>query len=467
MIGNLFLNRNFKTFGNSFTGGNLEGGLFFPVRLFCKEFSVDDRILLNVSGTGREHGDSLKGLLAGEIENYRTMALVSGKKVFLQLKPAGAGEWAEGAKLMQVSFTYGSGSGSFKGTLSLSENNLRNIFMILGHPIGDLEDFIDETHIAALEKILYRKISGPPPGFSDSLLRVSDRDMQLLLNHILRKNLASPEMLGSYVYSLGDGGKRITDNLSKSVKAEVIEKSKLARLKSTYRWAEEVKYIIHRNIYMAARELDIMIKGMESLEFISRSYEINAAKHLLREKGAAEWLGEFDREGHFKEVLTGIKRRVLTDALSFASWEEVREIFKKYISGDGIELLRQDVEFSRNNPREGRMMSLVRFYRKIKDIAYAPAAAAMDFEKEVTARIPGSDAIDLIVDEIGFAKTVYALKNMPHEWVNAMLAGPLLNIYEDVLSGKIRIKKYDDYRIKESRTEFLKILLILCDEEKI
>jgi hypothetical protein len=132
-----------------------------------------------------------------------------------------------------------------------------------------------------------------------------------------------------------------------------------------------------------------------------------------------------------------------------------------------VELIRQDVDFSRALPPEKRFLSLSRFYRKVKDITYTPLVGKMDFEREVTGKITGGDSIDLIVDEIGFARVVYALKNMPREWTDSMLSGPLRNIYEDVLGGKIKIKKFEDYRIEESRRDFLKTLLVLYDEEKI
>ncbi len=465
MIGNLLLNRNFNPGYHKVSSGRPSGSILLAVRIFSKQDSVDDCAALSVAAAGNLTAELLRSTVTKEIENYKIISLISGKKVFLQVRPPlFSGNLFN--KYLAVPYNYGS-PGVFAGSLSLFESNIKNIFKILGHSISDLDDFIDEGHIRALEKILYRKLSGPPPNFSDSILSVSDRDLQLLLNHILHKNIASADMLASYIYGLGDDGLRITDNLSKSVRAQVIEKVKLARLKSTYRWSEEVKYIIHRNLYAAARELDIIIKGMEALDFISRSYERNAAKHMLQARSVAEWLAAFDRDSNFQAILSEIRRKVLVEALSFAEWNDAAGFFEKYVSKDGVELIRQDVEFSRSLTEEKRFLSLAQFYRKVKDLTYAPLVGKMDFNKEVMRKISGGDSVDLIVDEIGFAKVVFALKNMARDWVYSILSGPLLNIYEDVLGGKIKIKKFEDYRIAESRRDFLKALLILCDEEKI
>jgi|GEM_PF-1760757 len=464
MIANLFFNKNFSTAGHKIISNIPPGNIDHAVRIFCKQDSIDSGATLRLTSSSVVNLESLQVLLTGEIENYKILTLISGKKVFLQLKPSSSGE--AGNKFLDLQFEY-LRQVSISGSLYLSEKNLKHVFKILGHPIDDLDDFIDENHIQALEKIIYRKISGPPPNFSDSILLVPDRDLQMLLNNILHKNIASADMLASYIYGLGDGGQILLDNLSKSVRTYVMGKIKLARLKSTYRWAEEVKYIIHRNLYTAAKELEISIKGLEALDFISRSFEINVAKHLLQVKSVSEWLSDFDRESRIQTILSEIRRKVLTEALTFEEWENVSGIFKKYISKEGVELLREDVEFSRSVPQEKRFLSLAKFYRKVKDITYTPLVGEMDFEKEVMGKISGGGEVDLIVDEIGFAKAVFALKNMPPGWVNSILSGPLLNIYEDVLERKMKINKYEDYRIAECRREFLKTLLILCDEDKI
>jgi hypothetical protein len=458
MIGNLFFNRNMNPGGQKIDSDLPSEGAASSVRIFCKQDLIDDSAVL----TGNI------GNAAGEIENYRILSIISGKKVFLRVKALKTMPGA-GGKILEIPYrsVHAESGHETNGSLFLSENNIRNVFKIIGHPIDGLEDFIDEVHIRALEKIIFRKISGPPPDFSDAIVNLPDKNLQLLLNHILHKNIASIDMLASYIYGLGECGQRMTDNLSRSVRAQVIEKVKLARLKSTYRWAGEVRYIIHRNLFAAARELGISIKGIEALDFISKSYEIAIAKNMLQSKSITGWLTDFDRDSKIGFLLSNISRKYLSRALTFAGWSDVGEIFKKYISREGVELLRQDVEFSRSLPDENRFESLEKFYRKVKDIEFTPLVAGMNFEKEVKEKISGEGQVDLIVDEIGFARTVFALKNMPFEWIKSIMPGPLLAIYEDVLGKRIKISRYEDYRISECRRDFLKALLILAGEDKI
>ncbi len=468
MIGSLFLNQEFRILPYQYWQKDSYPQKAYHLRIFCKQESIDDNAVLVLQDTGGLKETVLTRIISSKIENYKILSLISGKKVFLQLKQTAAPEpVSPQRKFLAVPFEYKISDGIINGSIILSESNIKNLYRILDHPIDDLEDFIEERYVGILEKVLYQKLSKPPENFSQSVLLLPDRDLQLLLNHILHKNIASVDMLASYIYGLGDDGKKIADNLSRSVKNEVMEKVKLARLKSTYRWAEEVKYIIHRNLFVAARELDISIRGMETLDFMWRSFEISAVKNLLQKKKVEDWIFEFDKNNQIKEIMAGIKRKILTEALTFADMNKIESVFKKHISQNGVDLLKEDIQYSRKLPLDKRYLSLSLFYKGVKEITYAPVVKQMDFEEEVKKRISDGGAIDLIVDEIGFAKLVYALKNMPHDWVSSVLQGVLLNIYEDVLLNKIKIKRYDDYRIEESRREFLKALLILCDEEKI
>lgn len=70
MIGNLFLNRNMNPGGQKIAPDLPSEGAASCVRIFCKQDSIDDPAVL----TGNI------GNAAGEIENYRILSIISGKK---------------------------------------------------------------------------------------------------------------------------------------------------------------------------------------------------------------------------------------------------------------------------------------------------------------------------------------------------------------------------------------------------
>jgi len=463
MLAGIFLNQHYKIFPYQIIFSNLVAKKYFLIRVFCKSDDVDDKVMLVIL---EDEGTPDYSLLLQEIEKNNLLSMISGKKVYLQVKESVSGK-LENQKVLQLPFSGKKESFNFSGSILLNEMNLKNIYKIIGHPIDDLEDFLDNNYIRLLEKILFQKISKPPENFSDCILALSDSSLQLLLNHMLHKNIASTDMLASYIYGLERGGERIIENLSKPIRQEVVEKVKTAKLYSSYRWADEVKYIIHRNLYVAARELDIPVKGMEILDYMRRSYELSVVKAELEKKRVEDWLLLFEKMNQFQLILGEINRKTLTLALTFADFSRLENVFRKFMSKKGLEVLKEDIEFSKKSELDKRYFSLGSFYKSVKDLYYTPIVEKLDFEREVMSRLNSSDAVDLIVDEIGFAKVVYALKNMPGEWIQTVLSGSIKNIYEDAHSGKIKIKNYGDYRIEECRKAFLKALLILSDEEKI
>ncbi len=467
IIGNLFLNRNFKILPAELENFHIYHKNGFIIRIFCKQDRIDSSILVFLD----QSPHPLQSRLIEDIENYKILQGLSRKRVFLQIKKFFENSESKSAYdiILKIPFITGHNP-SINGLLILTEKNLRELFLLLNVKNGNdeaVESIMKEENLRLLDKAIYQRLSTPPDNFAQIILSLSDHSIQTLLNHFLHKGIASTDMLASYIYDLGDKGKILIENLSRSVKQEIIEKVKTTRLTSTYRWADEVSYIINRNIFISARELEIPIREMKVIDFIRKSYEITVLKHQLQKKGIEEWLLEFGKSGRVREIINNVKRRVLTEALSFAQFPIIKNVFSMIISRDGIKLLIEDIESSKIKSEDKRMDSLILFFREIKNIYFTPFIEKLDFENEVLNSGLYSGAIDLIIDEIGFAKVVFALKNMPVSWIDSVLKGVIKDIYEDVLKKKIRIIKYDDYRIRECRLEFLKALYILSDEEKI
>ncbi|MGC8764584.1 MAG: hypothetical protein ACP5QT_01695 [Brevinematia bacterium] len=336
---------------------------------------------------------------------------------------------------------------------------------------GILKKFFDyfeikEGDISLLEKKIYQLLVSPTVDIERYLFQLPDNKLQLLLNHILSKKIASVDMLASYIRNLKEGGEKIIRNLSSRVRKEVEEKVRSGRIFSTYRWAEEVSYIINRNLLVASRELDISLPFFQRFEFIRKAYEVAILRKQIERKSLSEWLIEFSKEKRNKVILS-TPRKILVEALTFVDRKEIEEIFSGIISKNGIKLLIEDVEFAFQLSEEERFYSLLKIFRILREIYYEDMLSGLDFEVEVRKIIKSPLDLELVVDEIGFAKALFALKGLEKEYIEKIMNGILKKIYDDLIAGKIMIKEHYDSRIKEYRNSFLRTSLILKDEGRL
>ncbi len=464
ITGRLFLSPRFHVAPASIVDSEKPSRPALSVRLFSKSDRIDSQF--HILTDDWESFRSALPLLSSELENCRILSIISGKKIYLRLREElQATAFRPGENLVSIPFRPQADREPFSARLIIPKGVIGDLFRILGE--NPPEDPVTPEALRKLDKLCYRKLASPPDDLAEILVFLPDRDIQLLLNHILHKNIASTDMLAAYIHSLGDQGNRIIQNLSKSTGREVTDKVKRARIFSTYRWAEEVRYIINRNMLIAARELDLPMRGIEILEFVRRGFETAVALEHLSVKSVTDWLEDFRAAGRLRDLLNGTGRNELAAGLTFADEKRTVEILAGELSQNGLKLLMEDREAAFNLPDSRRTRLLTVFLRSLKDAYFTPYVEKVSFEDEVTHSVTDGADMDLIADEIGFAKAVYALKPMPKDWTDRVLCGTFRNIFEDVTGGLMKIRDYGDYRIPECRLEFLKALYILCEEEKI
>ncbi len=399
-----------------------------------------------------------KGLI-GEIMNPSFFRALLGVKVHIQNKGFVGGSLSLKNALR---FSIEKIERDFKlvAELVVTEEIVKNLCNFF--EIGWMED------IFHLENFIYKRLLSPVVNFEKHLLQLPDSKLQLLLNHILSKKIASIDMLASYIRNLGKDGDRILENLSSRVRREVEEKVRSKRIFSTYRWAEEVSYIINRNLLVASRELEVSLPFFQRFEFIRKAYEIAILKRQMEKKSLTEWLLEFSENNEkINKVVMSIPRKILVEALTFVEKEKIEKIFFKVMSKNGIKLFLEDIDFAFHQSEENRFYSLLKAFRSIKDIYYEDIVPELNFEKEVQRLVFTPEDLELIVDEIGFAKALFALKGMDKNYLEKVLRGILKKIFEDIVTNKIIIKEHFDSRIKNYRSLFLKTALILRDEGKL
>lgn len=464
MTGRLFLGRKFLVGRAEISDSILPVKPACFIRVFCKADNIDRTIPVITDDQNAFMKNRTK--FSVEIESWRILETLSGKKVFLQYREEpGTPAIKPGGKYLSVPYRLDEPSGGFSARIILDPGMIGGLFRILG--TKPPEDPLTAGSLGKLDRAVFRKLSEPPPDFDEIILSLGDTHLQRLLQNLLHRNIASPEMLAAYIRGLGDNGQVLLDNLARGVRQEIAGLVRAARISSTYRWIDEVNYIIKRNLMIAVRELGLDVRGMELTTLLRYGYEAAVAREQLSSKGIESWLEEFSDKGMLRELINNTERRTLASALTFCRPADVERLFGEIISRDGIRILTEDVEAARVYPETDIQTGLIRFLRIVKDLYFTPVVKKLDFESETMNGIRDDGALDLIVDETGFAKTVYALKNMPEEWLSRTVTGVFRSIFEDVTGDRITIKGFSNARIPESRLDFLKAMYILADEEKI
>ncbi len=385
----------------------------------------------------------LEKKLIENITNTEFLRIIFGKKIHIQYK----GLTEEPALFDSLFFLASQGDFEF-------------ILILTNEIINNFLDYFHVDNISHLEKKLYALLTNPVSDIDKYILALPDNKLQLLLNHILAKKIASIDMLAGYIKNLGERGERILKNFSSRVRTELIEKIRSIGIYSTYRWAKEVNYIINRNLLVSASELQMNLPFFTRFDYIKKAYQISVLKKEFENKTLYEWLNLLTKE-EIKKLILEIKRKTLSSALSFLKDEEIKKIFIPYFSENGFKLLMEDINYSRGLQEDKKYIETYIFLKKVKDIYYSKFVKDLNFKENIEKLIKTPEDVDLLIDEVGFAKVLFAFKNTQENFQNKVLTGVIKNIFEDIINGKIKIKDYYDSRIEEYEKEVLKAALII------
>ncbi|MGC8770791.1 MAG: hypothetical protein ACP5Q5_06030 [Brevinematia bacterium] len=418
---------------------------YFQLKEIEKPFLYSNTLKFNFIMDKRLFGYffiSIQGVekkIVESITNTEFLRVLFGKKIHIQYKGLVEEE------IFDATFFYAS-KGNIEFTLAITNEITKNFL-----------DYFKVDDVSLFEKKLYAILTNPVADIDKYILALPDNKLQLLLNHILSKRIASIDMLAGYIRNLGERGDRILKNFSTRVRTELTEK---IRSYSTYRWAREVNYIINRNILVSAGELMTNLPFFSRFEYIKKAYHIAVLKNEFENRTLAEWICLLSEEER-RKLIAETRRKSLAISLTFLKENEIIEIFYPYFSEKGFKIFMEDVNYSQKFSEEEKYFQTYLVLKKIKDIYYTKFLKALDFKENIEKLINTPEDVDLLIDEVGFAKVLFAFKNTTEDFRSKVLKGILKDIFDDIMKGKIKIKDYYDSRISDYEKEVLKAAIIL------
>lgn len=277
-------------------------------------------------------------------------------------------------------------------------------------------------------------LTRPPVDFETMITSLPDAHLQWLLNWMLSQNIVSVDMLATYIWSLDEKGKRLVDNLSLSLRQEIRELMAGYRRGKTYRWAGEVKYLIHHNLF---RHTGLLSSHVALLKIYTDLRKKQTTEILLAFlSGAEHWHSSFI---HLpleikQRYMSSIPTRSIAAYGSFVSEDIFLSWWKNVLSQRGLEILREDRLWWLTQPLDKQAEEAMVFVKQwfsleAKDLVQPEETFA------VVSTLSFPWQLELISYEIGVASCIYALKTL--ELPSHLLPPPMKNLLEDIRSGII------------------------------
>ncbi|MCX7882845.1 MAG: hypothetical protein N2314_06465 [Brevinematales bacterium] len=329
------------------------------------------------------------------------------------------------------------------------------IHLLSGKAASSLER---DTLLEELSHWFQAALTRPPLNFETLITSLSDRNLQWLLQWMLSQHIVSVDMLAAYIWSLEEKGKRLVDNLSQSIRHHVVELMAAYRRERSYRWADEVRYLIHHNLFRHSGPLVSHIAILRTYSDLRRQ---QTAEDLVRFlQGADHWhasLSHLPRSLR-ERYASLIPSRFIAAYGSFVPEEVFLSWWHDVISKRGLAILREDRLWWISQPMEKRAFEAMEFLKQWF-LLEAKEIIRQEEVPLVLSTLTSSWQIEIITYEIGVAACLYAIK--PFETPTDLLPPILCHLLEDIRSKTLTFHNWGDYRIPESQEAFLKAIYVL------
>jgi len=301
-------------------------------------------------------------------------------------------------------------------------------------------------------------LTRPPLNLDTIITSLPDHHLQWLLQWMLSQNITSPDMLAAYIWSLDTPGKRLLNNLSHAMRRQIQELLSHYHRERTYRWADEVKYLIHHNLFRHAGSLTSHIRFLSTYVHIRKKQTTENLTTFLRHADSWHASIPYLPPSQKQTILTHIPSRSLSAYGSFLDQDLFLSWWENVISRRGLTILAEDRAWWLTQPIEERAHHAMDFLKRWFALEAESTIQTEDMEA-VLATLTEPWQMEIIACEIGLACCLYALKNLP---VTPHLLPTLMeHLLEDIRTERIQFSGWNDHRIPHSQRSFLTGVYVL------
>ncbi len=316
----------------------------------------------------------------------------------------------------------------------------------------------------------FRENFGSFWSIKDLVNMLNSKDLQILLNTLLKLNIIEETMLTAFVASFSgtEVEKKILSNLSKNMRNEVLK-----NLKENFpdkRWIEEVTYLIKAGIETLLLENKLKIKEMEFLFKLKNKLKLEYYRKVFLNKPFTDYLEEAHQRKVIEQLMKKVRRNILARSLVNLN-EKYINLFTSKLRTQGAKEFIEDVKYqSEISTKEDILKAQIEVIENLKEIYYDKIASRIDkFEDVITSLSP--EDLKLLIEEYGITGFAQATINLPKkikQYIYISINGVMRNLLIDIYSGKIRFKEnFGEMTINKNRKNILKCYLYLKNVGRI
>ena len=316
----------------------------------------------------------------------------------------------------------------------------------------------------------FRENLGSFWNIKDLINMLNSKDLQILLNTLLKLNVIEETMLTAFVASFAgtEIEKKILNNLSKNMRNEVLK-----NLKENFpdkRWIEEVTYLIKSGIESLLLENKLKIKEMEYLFNLKNKLRLEYYQKVFSNKPFTVYLEEAHQRKAIEQLMNKVKRNILARSLINLN-EKYIKLFTSKLRKQGAREFIEDIKYqSEISTKEDILKAQIEVIENLKEIYYDKIASKIDkFEDVITSLSP--EDLRLLIEEYGITGFAQATINLPKKtkrYIYLSISGVMRNLLIDIYTGKIRFKEnFGEMTINKNRKNILKCYLYLKNVGRI
>lgn len=298
---------------------------------------------------------------------------------------------------------------------------------------------------------------------------LSDKDIQLLLNQLLKNNIVEETMLTGFIagFHNKETVARLLKNLSRNLQDDV--QKNLSFIMTDKRWVEESYYLIRSGIETLVFNNQLQISQLNYIQKIKDRIKKERYFKIFKDKSFQDYLLDFFKKDLIEKIKLKVERKLILISLKGCNEASVN-FFLENLSRNAREEFLNDLSFYANQSTEEEVFKVrIKIIEEVKSLIYEKEAEDIAVFKNIIMNLSRLN-LKLFIEEAGIIKFVQATvkegKELKRHILNS-IKGVMKCLFTDLYSGKVRFKQnFGEQTINKTKKEILKTYYFLKDNGK-